>query len=60
LVLIYVLIIKGSLLDGWAGWFYALQRLLAEIMLGLELIDRRLDRSARAPLQSGVSGGDHL
>jgi glycosyltransferase involved in cell wall biosynthesis len=43
-VLIYVLVLKGCLLDGWPGWYYALQRLLAEIMLALELIDRRLRR----------------
>jgi hypothetical protein len=42
LVLFYVLLVKGCLLDGWPGWFYALQRLLAETMMALELIDRRL------------------
>jgi hypothetical protein len=30
------------LLDGPAGWFYAFQRLLAELLLALELLDRRL------------------
>jgi glycosyltransferase involved in cell wall biosynthesis len=42
LVLIYVLLFQGCLLDGWSGWFYALQRLLAEIVIALELADRRL------------------
>ncbi|MFZ0844435.1 MAG: glycosyltransferase family 2 protein [Pseudolabrys sp.] len=42
LVFFYVLLFKGCLLDGWAGWFYALQRLAAETMIALELIDRRL------------------
>lgn len=42
LVFFYVLIVKGCLLDGWPGWFYALQRALAESLLALELIDRRL------------------
>lgn len=42
LVFVYVLFAKKCLFDGWAGWFYALQRLLAETMLTLELIDRRL------------------
>jgi glycosyltransferase involved in cell wall biosynthesis len=37
----YVLFVKGCILDGWAGWYYALQRVLAEILLALELIDRR-------------------
>jgi glycosyltransferase involved in cell wall biosynthesis len=42
LVFFYVLIAKGTLLDGPAGWFYAFQRLLAEVLLALELLDRRL------------------
>jgi glycosyltransferase involved in cell wall biosynthesis len=42
LVLLYVLIAKGALLDGPAGWFYTFQRLLAEVLLALELLDRRL------------------
>lgn len=42
LVLGYVLFAKGALLDGKAGWFYAYQRLLAEVLLALELLDRRL------------------
>ena len=41
-VFLYTLILKGCLLDGWPGWYYALQRLVAETMLALELIDRRL------------------
>jgi hypothetical protein len=41
-VLPYTLLIKGCLLDGWAGWFYALQRMLAEIMIALAIIDLRL------------------
>jgi glycosyltransferase involved in cell wall biosynthesis len=42
LVLGYVLFAKGVILDGKAGWFYAFQRLLAEVLLALELLDRRL------------------
>lgn len=42
--LFYTLIIKRCLLDGWVGWFYALQRMLAEIMIALEITDRRLHR----------------
>lgn len=44
LVLLYVLIAKGAVFDGPAGWFYAFQRLLAEVLLALELLDRRLSR----------------
>jgi glycosyltransferase involved in cell wall biosynthesis len=47
LVFLYVLVAKGCLFDGRAGWFYALQRLLAEILLALELIERRLSSAAR-------------
>jgi glycosyltransferase involved in cell wall biosynthesis len=42
LVFLYVLVAKGALLDGPAGWFYAFQRLFAEVLLALELLDRRL------------------
>lgn len=45
-VLLYVLLVKGCILDGWAGWYYALQRAVAEALIALELIDRRLRRNA--------------
>jgi glycosyltransferase involved in cell wall biosynthesis len=41
-ILIYVLIFKGCLLDGWPGWYYALQRLFAETLIALEIVDRRI------------------
>ena len=53
-VFFYVLVIKGCLLDGWPGWFYALQRVLAECMIALELIDRRFLRAARAKEEAFV------
>ena len=43
-VFFYVLVVKGCLFDGWPGWFYAVQRVLAECMIALELIDRRIRR----------------
>jgi hypothetical protein len=46
LVFAYSLIVKGCLFDGWRGWYYVLQRTLAEIMLTLEIVDRRLGRSS--------------
>ena len=49
LVFLYVLIAKGALLDGPAGWYYAFQRLLAEVLLVLELLDRRLSASLQRP-----------
>lgn len=48
LVLVYVLIVKRCLFDGWPGWYYALQRLIAEALLAVEIIDRRL-RAAGKP-----------
>jgi glycosyltransferase involved in cell wall biosynthesis len=42
---LYALIVKGCLLDGWAGWYYVLQRTLAEALIALEIIDRRLART---------------
>ena len=42
---LYTLICKGCLLDGWCGWYYALQRLFAETLIALEIIDRRLRRT---------------
>ena len=40
---VYTLMVKGCLFDGWPGWFYTLQRTYAELLLSLELLDRRLN-----------------
>lgn len=43
IVLVYCLIIQRGIFDGWAGWYYALQRVLAETLLAIRLIeDERL------------------
>ena len=42
LVLVYTLLYKGLFLDGWRGWYYALQRLLAEMLLALRLLEKRM------------------
>jgi len=42
LMFFYVLFVKRCLFDGWPGWYYALQRVCAETMLSIELLDRRL------------------
>ncbi len=47
-VLVHTLLVKGVLLDGWRGWYYALQRLLAETLLALRLLERRLNREGDA------------
>lgn len=38
-ILFYCLIINKGILDGWAGWYYAFQRTLAEILLSIHLIE---------------------
>lgn len=40
----YVFVVRGGFLDGWRGLYYALQRAYAELLLSLELLDRRLRR----------------
>ncbi|MDX2257898.1 MAG: glycosyltransferase family 2 protein [Hyphomicrobiaceae bacterium] len=45
LVFFYALFAKGLILGGWHGWLYVLQRTAAEVMIALEIVDRRL-RSA--------------
>lgn len=41
-MLFYCLIIRGGVLDGWAGFYYAFQRTLAETMLSLFLLEHDL------------------
>tara|TARA_A100000171_G_scaffold8751_1_gene6494 strand:+ start:574 stop:1422 length:849 start_codon:yes stop_codon:yes gene_type:complete len=42
LTLVYCLFAKGMILDGWAGLYYTLQRVIAELILSLKLLDYRL------------------
>lgn len=39
LILVYCLIVNRAILDGWQGFYYTLQRTLAEIMLSLYLLE---------------------
>jgi glycosyltransferase involved in cell wall biosynthesis len=41
IILIYCLIIKGGIFDGWQGWYYAFQRTLAELLLSIHLIETK-------------------
>ena len=43
-MLVYCLIVRGGVFDGWAGFYYAFQRALAESMLSLQLIERSFTR----------------
>lgn len=42
LVVPYTLLVRGVILDGLPGWRYALERLIAECLLALRLIEARL------------------
>jgi hypothetical protein len=61
-VLFYCLIIRGGLLDGWAGLFYAFQRAMAELILSLFLIEARLNgttvNGSEIPALTELSKGD--
>ncbi|HSI61480.1 MAG TPA: glycosyltransferase family 2 protein, partial [Candidatus Saccharimonadia bacterium] len=46
LVFFYTLLIKGLILDGLPGWHYVMQRTLAELILSLQLLHRRLEGDA--------------
>jgi glycosyltransferase involved in cell wall biosynthesis len=41
-VLIYCLILRKGILSGWHGWFYAFQRMIAEMILSARLIEASL------------------
>jgi glycosyltransferase involved in cell wall biosynthesis len=57
-VFFYVLLVKGCLLDGWPGWFYTLQRVVAEAMQALEIIDRRTEQSQVGSFESPKQTAD--
>jgi glycosyltransferase involved in cell wall biosynthesis len=38
-VFLYCLLVNRVLLDGWPGWYYAFQRMVAEIILSIRLIE---------------------
>jgi glycosyltransferase involved in cell wall biosynthesis len=41
LALFYCLVVRAGIFDGWAGFYYAFQRTVAELMLSLYLIENR-------------------
>ncbi len=45
LVFFYTLLVRRSVLDGLHGWFYVFQRVLAEIMLSLRLLEKKIGKS---------------
>lgn len=40
-IFVYLLFCRGLILDGWPGWYYVLQRILAEALLSLRLLIAR-------------------
>ena len=42
LVFFYTLLGQGMILDGWPGWYYVCQRTLAELILSLRLVEKKL------------------
>jgi glycosyltransferase involved in cell wall biosynthesis len=50
-VCFYCLLIRGGVLDGWAGFYYAFQRTFAELLLSLYLIEH--DFNAATDPRSG-------
>lgn len=47
LVFFYCLILKKGILDGKRGWYYAYQRMLAECLLSLRIIEHHFGRKDR-------------
>jgi glycosyltransferase involved in cell wall biosynthesis len=50
IILVYCLILKGGILDGWRGWYYTFQRVLAEILLAIRLIE--YEQSVQSQIRS--------
>ena len=46
IVLVYCLLVKGGILDSWRGWYYAFQRMFAETLLSLRLIEAMLPKTS--------------
>jgi len=53
-VLFYCLIVRGGVLDGWAGCYYAFQRMLAELLLSLYLIEHDFNAVTAPRTQKAV------
>jgi hypothetical protein len=51
------LLLRGGIFDGWAGFYYAFQRALAELMLSLHLLDHDL-RSVLVSKTEELQRGD--
>ena len=45
-MMLYCLLVRGGILDGWAGLHYALERTVAELVLSLHLVQFRLSQQS--------------
>jgi hypothetical protein len=41
IMFLYLLFVRGLILDGWPGWFYVCQRTIAEFLLSIRLLIER-------------------
>lgn len=46
---LYCLFYRGGIFEGWAGWFYAIQRMGAELILSLKLLEAKYNSALGAP-----------
>ncbi len=56
-MLIYCLVVRGGILDGWPGLYYAFQRTFAELMLSLYLIEHDLNTLSQRKLSPAKKHG---
>lgn len=59
-MLLYCLFIRGGILDGRAGFYYAFQRMLAELMLSLYLLEHDFSRSPNTVTNESTDRGSTL
>lgn len=57
-VLFYCLFINRVILDGWPGWYYAFQRMLAELILSIRLIESEKLQSLEAKANASATLGN--
>ncbi len=51
IIFVYCLILKQGIFDGWQGWYYAFQRMFAEILLSLRLIELEMQLDNQSTLK---------
>lgn len=54
LIPLYTLLVKRCLLDGFTGWYYVLQRTLAEIMIALEIGEYKLRKHSNSRIDKNT------